>query len=198
MPTATTSKLSAVPARLVKELTAIEAGLRDLLDGVSEQQFHASPGPGAWSIGQCIEHLDLTGRSFFPLWNQAISDGWARALFGAGPFRYNPMLRLWLRSVEPPYRMKIRTREPFRPAGARSKREAVESFVAMHREAIRYIESSSGLDLARVKVQSPFVARIRYPLGFSFELLTAHERRHLWQAGEAKKLTSYLNRKPSI
>lgn len=63
----------------------------------------------------------------------------------------------------------------------------MESFLAMHREAIRYIESSSGLDLARVKVQSPFVARLRYPLGFSFELLAAHERRHLWQAAQTRK-----------
>jgi DinB family protein len=188
MPTATRSKLSAIHARIVKELTAIEAGLFRLVDGVPEERFHAAPGPGAWSIGQCIEHLDLTGRAFFPLWNQSISDGWARALFGDGPFRYNPLLRLWLRSVEPPYKLKIRTSAPFQPAGAKSRSEVVESFLAMHREAFRYIESSSGLDLARVKVQSPFGARIRYPLGFSFELLSAHERRHLWQAGETKKL----------
>ncbi len=107
--------MSAVPARIVKELTAIEAGLHSLVNGASEDRFRAAPSPGAWSIGQCIQHLDLTGRAYFPLWNQTISDGWARALFGDGPFRYNPLLRLWLRNMEPPYKLKTRTSAPFQP-----------------------------------------------------------------------------------
>jgi hypothetical protein len=191
MPAATSKRVSAYSARIAKELSEIETGLDRLLEGLGEREFATPPAPGLWSASQCIEHLDLTGRALLPLWGAAISDGWSRAMFGDGPFRYNPLLRLWLRATEPPYRMKGRTTAPFYPADPRPMREVVESFLAMHRETLRYVESSVGLDLARVKVPSPFISRLQYPLGFSFEMLAAHERRHLWQAEQARKALGF-------
>ena len=86
--------------------------------------------------------------------------------------------------VEPPYRMKGKTGQSFVPYFRRSKEETIRQFLSMHQEFVRAIDQSHTLDTQRIKMQSPFVAWIWYPLGFSFDLALAHERRHLWQAWE--------------
>ena len=56
---------------------------------------------------------------------------------------------------------------------------------AFHAYQVQYIDrlrQSSGLDLARARVSSPAVNWLRIPLGSSFAVMAAHERRHLWQA----------------
>jgi hypothetical protein len=60
-------------------------------------------------------------------------------------------------------------------------------FLSMHNDFARTISRSGEMDMQRTKVQSPFVSWIWYPLGFSFDLALAHERRHLWQAWEVRR-----------
>ena len=57
----------------------------------------------------------------------------------------------------------------------------------MHHELAARVWASEGLDAGEVRVQSPFIAWIRYPLGLSFDLALAHERRHLWQAWQVRR-----------
>ncbi|MEO5589482.1 MAG: hypothetical protein ABIS03_07845, partial [Gemmatimonadaceae bacterium] len=49
------------------------------------------------------------------------------------------------------------------------------------------VARSEGLPLDEVKVNSPFSSRMSYNLLSCFNILTAHERRHLWQAQLARK-----------
>ena len=44
------------------------------------------------------------------------------------------------------------------------------------------LRQANGVDLVKAKVQSPVSKWIRVPLGVGFSIMTAHERRHLWQA----------------
>ena len=42
-----------------------------------------------------------------------------------------------------------------------------------------------GRDLNRLKIVSPFGARLSYNVYSAFRVLAAHERRHVWQAERA-------------
>ena len=57
----------------------------------------------------------------------------------------------------------------------------------MHHEIAQRVWASQGHHPKRVKVQSPFAAWIWYPMGLSFDLALAHERRHLWQAWQIRE-----------
>jgi hypothetical protein len=52
----------------------------------------------------------------------------------------------------------------------------------MHHDLVARIAASEGLDVRVPNVQSPFLSWWRHPLGFSFDLALAHERRHIAQA----------------
>jgi hypothetical protein len=57
------------------------------------------------------------------------------------------------------------------------------AFRAYQVQYIDRLRQANGLDLARARVRSPVSKWIVMPLGTGFAAMTAHERRHLWQAG---------------
>ena len=62
------------------------------------------------------------------------------------------------------------------------------AFRAYQVQYIDRLRQANGLDLARAHVASPAAAWLRFSLGSGFELMAAHERRHLWQA---RKVTQH-------
>jgi hypothetical protein len=174
--------------RCLSAMDDIETDLSNLLAGLSEVQFQASPPSGGWPIGYCIEHLALTGNSFLGLWDAAI--GGAKPVDCAERAKqgYSWWERRILGFFEPPYRLKTKTSRPFVPCNHRPMSEVVRRFLATHKEIAARLEASRAVDTRSVKVQSPFVGRVKYSLGFSFDLALAHERRHLWQAWQVRNM----------
>jgi hypothetical protein len=160
----------------------IEAELTRLTNELTEAQFHAPTRAGGWSVGYCIEHLVLTGHAFLPKWDLALKECTARECRCGQAFRYAWWQRKALQLVENPSRLKQKTTAPLVPCFRHSIDETVGRFRGMHQELVLRLARCRGLDVSRIKVQSPFVAWVRYTLGFSFDLALAHERRHLRQA----------------
>lgn len=153
-----------------------------LVTPLSEEQFTWQPAPGAWSVAECIEHLNVTARLYLPRLDEAISDAIRRGRYAEGPFSYNWIGRFVVRSMEPPARVRMKAPKSFQPPPRRSRREIMAAFRAYQVQFIDRLRQANGLDLAGAKVSSPASNWIRLPLGSGFALMTAHERRHLWQA----------------
>jgi hypothetical protein len=166
---------------------AIEDELSQLTTGLSEAQFHAPTRTGGWSMGYCIEHLVLTGKAFLPKWDMALSEAVATKLNGNAPFEYAWWQRRILQYAEDSSKLKHKTASCFVPYSRHSIEETAGRFIDMHQQLVRRVLQSRGLDVMRTKVQSPFISWIRYPLGFSFDLALAHERRHLRQAWRVRR-----------
>lgn len=173
-----------------------ETSLRQLTAGLTERQFHHRPENGGWSIAQCIEHLDLTGRAFLPLWDDAIAHAHAYGTYSDDAY-YPGWFDHWmLRQAEPPSKFKTKTARPFEPSAIKPRRAVIESYLNMHTEVDSRLVRLAGVDLARAKVKSPFVGWMSYSLGFSFLLLGAHERRHIWQATRVRAGVASANESP--
>jgi hypothetical protein len=166
----------------LKAMGAIETDLKQLTSVLTDAQFHQAPRTGGWSIGDCVEHLVLTGQEFLPKWDAALDEASRLPQQKRLSSRYRWWQRYLLGAIEPPYKLKAKTRQNFVPHSRLPKDDTVERFMSMHQEFVRRIERARGLDVDRIKVQSPFAGWLRYPLGFSFDFALAHERRHLWQA----------------
>ena len=153
-----------------------------LVAPLSEEQFTWQPAPGAWSIAQCIEHLNVTARLYLPKLDEAIADNIRRGRYGDGPFSYSWLGRVAVRSMEPPARLKVKTPPAFQPPPSRTRHEIMAAFRAYQVQFVDRLRQANGLDLAAARVSSPASKWIRLPLGSAFALMAAHERRHLWQA----------------
>jgi hypothetical protein len=171
-----------------KEFDQICTQAKELTAGLNEERFNWRPQPGQWSIEECLAHLLITGNWELRALEDAIAHAKAHGLTGEGPFRYGPLQKLILRKTEPPVQRKYRTPKHFRPLHEQPVTAVLPSFLHLQSQFIHLAQSADGLDLARVKVATPISRLFRLSLGMTFAQVAAHERRHLQQAFQVKKL----------
>ncbi len=164
-----------------KAAAAIEADLTNLTAALTEAQFHAPPRDGGWSVSYCIEHLLLAGTAFLPVWDAALEHS-SDLRRPKRMDRFGWWRRWLLRLVQDPSRLKQKADDRLVPRTRRSIGEAVRQFRALHEEFARRVDRSRDVGVLAMRVRSPFRPWLRYSLGFSFDLVLAHERRHLGQA----------------
>src|SRR5688500_10454664 len=121
-------------AALHGEFEAARADARALLAGVGDAAFNWRRAPGTWSMAECIDHLNLTGRKYLRALDRAIEDGRRRGLVGAGPFRYG-LLEGWaVRVMDAPPMFRIKAPRAFAPAKEGRLDEALTAFVTLQDE----------------------------------------------------------------
>lgn len=175
---------------LVAELQSyreqFEANRRDAQDlaaGLDDRQFNWRTAPGRWSIAECLAHLNITGQMYHAIIDRSIKR--ARAAnhpFAAGPFRHGLFGKLFLRATEPPAKIKIKAPKLIAPPPEHLLAVVMPAYVSLHDQLNYRLRDANGLDLARVKVVSPFTRVLKLSLGLAFAIIAAHERRHRWQA----------------
>jgi hypothetical protein len=167
---------------ILRELDAATARARHVAEGVDEATFSRRPEASAWSAAECVEHLSLTTRAFLPLIDAALAEPAGAAVANDRRFRRDVAGALLGWVIEPPYRMKVKTLAPFEPLEPSSRALVLDEFEALQDELAERVRAASGRDLGALRLQSPFSGRVRYNLYSTFRIISAHERRHLWQA----------------
>jgi hypothetical protein len=168
---------------------AFEAAKQDaraLAEGVPDAAFNWRRAPGTWSMGECVDHLNVTGRKYLRAVDRALEKGRREGITGAGPFRYGVLEQLFVRLQEPPPRFRLKHPAAFTPSSSVSRGEALAAFLALQDELQLRLAQSQGLDLRRLKTPSPVSKYLKFSLGAAFEAVAAHQRRHLWQARQVK------------
>ena len=174
-------------AVLITEIDANLSHVESLAAGLSHRQFNWRPGAANWSIGQCLSHLNVVnGQDLAPL-RAAIAAGKSRQLTGDGPFTYGFLTRKFVASMEPPAKRKFKAPKTYLPPEDSDPQTTLAEFRRLSKELRALAQSASGLHLARVKTTMPALppllrAFVKIPLGARLEVITAHDRRHLWQA----------------
>jgi len=170
-------------AGVIAEFDAATADARRLADSLDDAAFARRPAPDRWSPAECIAHLTITTDVYLPIIRDAVTR--AKAMPGARG-RYRCDWKGWLlaRSLEPSARFKIKTPPRFEPRDLGAKANVMNDFVRSQEALEALVRESSGRDLRRVKIVSPFSAKMSYNMYSCFKILTAHERRHLAQARE--------------
>jgi hypothetical protein len=167
---------------MLDQLDAIRRDAETVGSGLSDAQFNWQPGPGRWSIGQCLNHLNFGVTLVLPAFDRAIAEGRAAGKTAPGPFRYGWFSRMIIASMEPPPRWKMKTPMKGSAGSTHQAADVLSEFHRVRQELAQRVRQSDGLDLARIRTISPVNRLIRMPLGAYFHFILAHDRRHLWQA----------------
>lgn len=171
-----------------RQFEAIKTEARELTRGLSDAQFNWRPAPGSWSIAECLAHLNLTGQVYLPRLERSMRAARTQGLTGEGPFRHGWFGNFFVRRLEPPVkRFKVKAPKIVAPLPEHLLAVVLPAFISLQDQFVKKLHEARGLDLARVKINSPFSSLIKFSLGQVFALLAAHERRHLWQARQVKE-----------
>jgi DinB superfamily len=171
------------------QLDATERDANALIDGLTEKQGAWRVRPDAWSVAECLDHLAVADRVYIEAMREP-----ARRARQHGKLRRRAavpgLLGGWfVQSLEPPPKRSSKLKAPrkIRPRTAPPLADAFASFIKAHRDARAFLRENADLDLASVRFPNPFVPGIRFSLATGLHVITAHERRHLWQARRVRE-----------
>jgi len=175
-----TAQLEAV----LDQVESVTRKARDLVAGRSAAHLTTSLEPASWSVAQCLDHLALTTTAVLP----AISEAIARAqhLTTNRALRTGTLTRLFLRNLEPPYRLRFKVHSAFVPR-QHDFNSAWDAFEDSQAQLTKTMRAAIGLAIDEVTVESPVYARLSYNVYGALRMLAAHERRHLWQIEQILK-----------
>jgi hypothetical protein len=174
-----------------RQFEELSDGAVELAGTLTDEQYNWRPSQHAWSIGECIEHLNATARQYLPALDEGIADAIRRGVYGEGPFRYVWLGRLFVKVVEPPPRIRFRAARALVPPPRRPRQESVAAFRAYQVQYVDRLRQANGLDLARAYVKAPGSNWIRIQLGVGLLVTVAHERRHLYQATRVRQAPEF-------
>jgi hypothetical protein len=170
---------------LKMQLAAIKEDASNLVAGLTDAAFNWKPDAAHWSIAQCLDHLNVTGYLYLPQLTAKIGQSAPSA--SAQNYRLRWFGKLFVRQLEPPVKTKFKAPKSFVPAPEKLLDEVVPEFMRLQDVLAQEISAADQVNWARVKVVSPASKLIRINLTEAFAVITAHERRHLYQAWQVRK-----------
>jgi len=170
-----------------RQLRATLKSAQEVAAGLDDVRFNWRPGPGRWSIGECVSHLNIAGSETLPLFDRGIDrariEGWS----SRGSHRLGLIARWVIALTEPPPRLRFKAAARLQPQLDAPVRAAMAAFADLHEQYLARMRAASGLDLRRISVPVPRVRVFRLGMHEYLAYLAAHERRHLWQARRVRE-----------
>ena len=138
--------------------------------------------PEEWSIGQCLEHLNLATKVYFPK-IRAVNTGSYRTR----PVERLPLLpqlgaALLLRILDPQASIAVPAPPGVQPPELVAGPQALDDFLIMQRTLIDHMRASVGPELERRVITSPIAAIMTYSLIDAYRIIVVHELLHIQQA----------------
>jgi hypothetical protein len=82
-----------------QQFERLSAAADELVMPLTDEQFNWQPAPGAWSVAECIEHLNITARMYLPRLDEGIAEATRRGLYGPGPFTHDLIGKFFVRTM---------------------------------------------------------------------------------------------------
>lgn len=167
---------------LFEDLRQISESVQTSFGKLQETQLNWKPSPEIWSIAQCLDHVIISNKTYFPTFVQ-LADGTKRQ-------RKRERLPLlpsvwgnWLqRSMSADAKHKQAAPEVFQPSQTSLSSEIIDRF-SEHQMVLKdLIERLDKLDHKEIIITSPANQMMTFSLKNACQLLIEHERRHLNQA----------------
>lgn len=175
-------------AAIDRDLQAVTDRFHRLLAATPDDRWTRRADADAWSVAECLAHLNLTSRAMVPRLRAAWEE--ARALGGGAPTRFGRSAIGWfVASMVGPLPGwgrrrfgRVRTAAAFVPSGELARATVVGEFEEWQAAQHALVRDADALPVDRVRIESPFVPGTRYDGYSSLIILVRHAHRHLAQA----------------
>jgi len=172
---------------LINQFEISKEELYSLLEGISEEQFNKRLPSGGWSIAECADHLIVTGKDYTRQIENGLKKAEKKNLLLKGPYKFSWIGKNFIKNVEPPVKRKFKHPARWTPDSKLSLQKMKDEYIALQDRYIELLNKAKGFDILKVKLPSPATSLLRFSIYEMFHVNAAHQRRHLWQAGNVKK-----------
>lgn len=158
---------------------------------LTDRQFTWQPGGVAWSVALCLDHLATANELYGGKIAAAVEEARRKGVTGGGPIAPSFFGRRFVASLEPPVKMKTKAPASIRPRQIGSRDEILRQFVGAHDRLRAVLAAAPDVDLNRTTFPNPFLPLVKMRAGTALRVITAHDRRHLWQANQVTKAPGF-------
>jgi DinB superfamily len=174
-----------------EQFRALLPRAREATLGLSAGQLNWRPAENAWSVAECIAHLNTTNEKYCISIEKAIAEAREKGWTSVGEPKLGFIERRLLASMDVPVKRRFKTPKALAPPSkAFDRDELLARWASSHERLIELSSQSDGLDLKRARVTSPASSFLKVSLLWAFLAMPAHDRRHLWQIEQICKKIS--------
>lgn len=168
---------------LTTELLKLRVLAQQQFRNLSEQQLNRRPSPSRWSVGQCLEHLNIVGGHYLPEIRARLDRALARGTQPAPLVRSGYFGRRLVAETRLPAAEKaLVTAQRYAPTGNRLPRTVAEVFSRQLDELLRLVLQARQVNANAVRIPNPLFPLQRLRLPDTLAFLLAHLQRHVQQA----------------
>ena len=168
--------------QILTELADSDRRASEMVRALSNDQLNWRPSATGWSIAQCLDHLAITNSVYSAALHRAIEQAHQEPVSAPISLRPGVFGRAFIRSLEPPPTKKHRAPGKIVPCDRIDKDEVLRKFLESEEAMRAVIRDGARLDMNRIRFKTPFFWFLRFSVGTGLLIITAHNRRHLWQA----------------
>jgi hypothetical protein len=173
---------------LTGAMNAADAAADAVASRVTEEEFFWQPDGGRrWSIGLCLDHLAVANTVYGAAIRGAVEAARARGWSRTGPGAPGFFGRRFIQSLEPPVRLRTSAPGTIKPRPVTSRDTILRAYHEAHDEVRRLIADAATIDTNRATFRNPFLPLINVRVSTGFNVIAAHDRRHLWQAEQVER-----------
>lgn len=171
-----------------KKIQWITDRFSEEFEGVTGKNLNWKPAESTWSIAQVIDHIMVTNRSYFPIFEQVKENTFKTPWIGKIP--WIPVLTggMILSYVQPDRKKKSKTAGLWEPSHSQIPDDILDRFKEHQNELLQWIKILSEYADLDLIIHSPASKMIVYPIHYAIVILITHEERHLNQAREVLKI----------
>jgi hypothetical protein len=147
---------------------------------LSDSQFNWHSQQEKWSIGQCIQHINMISRHWHKQFEKVLKGG----IKSENNTEYNSgfLGKYILKVITPVATKKFKTPNLFQPHFLVNGKVAMDDFLDFQKRFVDLAEKLRNYDLEKNKLDSTIYPIIQIKLGDAFEINSRHTTRHLNQA----------------
>ena len=188
MATTTHSSLPVWSQRLISELEILDRRAERLARTLNREQLNWSPAPGAWSIGQCLQHLLIGNEIYLPAIATSLHGQQESPVQEVTLGRFS---RWFIRNyIAPSSTTRARAPRKIRPA-AEVETSVLDAFLRSNHMARDLIRQASAYDVNGIRFRNPFIPVLRFTVATGLEIVSKHESRHLLQAERVRQSPAF-------
>jgi hypothetical protein len=173
--------------QLTNQVLALRVASHQRLRPLSIEQLNRRPGYDKWSVGQCLEHLNILSGYYLPLVKDRLKAAQAKGSSAGQKVRSG-----WLgRRLTSAARLAedsdavFRVPKQYAPTGTRLTGIVVEAFNRQLDELLRLLLLARQVDAGAVRVPNPLHPWLKLRLTDVLETLIANYKRYVQQAEQA-------------
>jgi len=141
------------------------------------------PGPGPWSVGECLEHLNIVGGYFLPTIGARLRRAQERGSQPAPTVKHGLVGARLVADLRVPAAQKPRaTPQRYAPTGTRLTRTVTEVYSRQLDELLSIVLRARQVNANTLRIPNPLFSLLRLRLVDQLEYLVLHLQRHAAQA----------------